>query len=458
MNKRLRALAAALALLLVGSLCLLAFGVRAAAQTAPSPYAIMVNRKMNTVTIYTRDEDGNYTVPFKAMICSTGRAGHVTPLGSYETTDVKKEWCLMLDGTYGQYSTQFSGHYLFHSICYTAPDPSALIASEYNLLGSVASLGCVRLQTVDAKWIYDNCPAGTSVTVYESDDPGPLGKPDRLVDEIPEDSGWDPTDPRPENPWTQVPVESVTLSAETASLSAGSALSLHAKCLPEDAGIQSVVWRSSDPAVASVDHGRVVGLSAGTAVITASCGAVSASCEVTVSGTLLPFTDLVPGAWYYDDMRFACAQGILNGTGKMRMDPNGEVTWPAALQIIYNLAGKPAAKPADERWFGAALGWAEETGLLEKLEFRAGAPISREDMVTLLFRWMQLSKKTAFSASDRAGAFSDGSSVSAYAREAVGWAAEAGILKGDEKGRLNPGASLTRAQAAAIVRRCLGAA
>ena len=55
----------------------------------------------------------------------------------------------------------------------------------------------------DAKWIYDNCPYGTTVIVYDDEtSPGPLGKPS--VIKIPEDSpyrGWDPTDPDPSNPW-----------------------------------------------------------------------------------------------------------------------------------------------------------------------------------------------------------------------------------------------------------------
>ena len=49
------------------------------------------------------------------------------------------------------------------------------------------------------------------MTIYESDDAGPLGKPARAVDKVPDDCGWDPTDPRPENPRTQTPVEAVTL-------------------------------------------------------------------------------------------------------------------------------------------------------------------------------------------------------------------------------------------------------
>ena len=150
------------------------------------------------------------------------------------------------------------------------------------------------------------------------------------MDVIPDDCGWDPTDPRPENPWTQKLVEEIQLSAETAELTAGSGLTLTAACLPEDAGIWSVVWKSDAPDVASVQNGRVAALREGTAVITAGCGNASASCTVTVTGKLLPFTDLTAGAWYYDDIRFAREHGILNGIGRGRMNPDGLVTWAAA--------------------------------------------------------------------------------------------------------------------------------
>lgn len=311
MKRRLRAWAALLAMVILSGM--LTLGASAANDL---PYAIQVNRKMNTVTVYTQDEAGNYTVPYKAMICSTGRLGHATPLGNYAVTSVKKEWCMMFDSTYGQYSTQFFGNYLFHSICYTAPDPSTMLAQEYNMLGGVASLGCVRLQTADAKWIYDNCAPGTHVTIYDGDDPGPLGKPERAVDTVPAACGWDPTDPRPENPWAKIPVEEIQLSQETLELQAGDPETLGAVCLPEDAGVKSVTWESSAPEIASVYGGRVTGLREGTAVITAECGKAAASCTVTVTGALLPFSDLAAGAWYYDDMRFTTAKEILNGTGR----------------------------------------------------------------------------------------------------------------------------------------------
>lgn len=109
----------------------------------------------------------------------------------------------MVDGFYEQYATPFYGNFLFHSVCYSAADPSTLLTDKCNILGSPASLGCVRLQTADAKWIYENCDTGTKVTIYDGADPRLLGKPDKLVAEItPEtDNSWDPSNPRESNPW-----------------------------------------------------------------------------------------------------------------------------------------------------------------------------------------------------------------------------------------------------------------
>ena len=53
----------------------------AQAAARPAPYYIMVNRAMNTVTVYGLDANGNHTVPVKAMVCSVGRQGSATPRG-----------------------------------------------------------------------------------------------------------------------------------------------------------------------------------------------------------------------------------------------------------------------------------------------------------------------------------------------------------------------------------------
>lgn len=164
------------------------------------PYAIKVNKRKNVVTIYQQDEDGWYTVPVKAMVCSAG-LGKNTPDGVYRLGD-RSKWLSLQDDVYGQYATTITGNILFHSVPYFTRNKNDLEVEEYNKLGEKASAGCIRLQVVDAKWIYDNCEQETLVDLYESDYAGPLGKPvAALIEADKEDNNWDPTDPDNDNPY-----------------------------------------------------------------------------------------------------------------------------------------------------------------------------------------------------------------------------------------------------------------
>jgi len=167
---------------------------------ADYPYLLAVNREAGVVTVYTVDAaTGQYAAPYMAMVCS---AGNDTPTGYY-ATPVSYSWRLLMGPSYGQYATRIYDGYLFHSVPYYSQHKDDVEYDEFNKLGTVASLGCIRLAVVDVKWIYDNCPLGTPVVIYNDKDPGPMGKPGTIyTDPDDEDKrGWDPTDPDPANPW-----------------------------------------------------------------------------------------------------------------------------------------------------------------------------------------------------------------------------------------------------------------
>ena len=173
-----------------------------AENTVPSgpAYYIKVNRLASCITVYGMDEEGNYTIPVKAMACSVGLNGR-TPIATTKITN-KYVWRQLYGGVYGQYAVRFNGHVLFHSVPYTSMSKNTLKSVAYNKLGEPASMGCVRLCVADAKWIYDNCEIGTVVEVYENEDPGPLGEPEPVrIDLESPNRGWDPTDPDQNNPW-----------------------------------------------------------------------------------------------------------------------------------------------------------------------------------------------------------------------------------------------------------------
>ena len=172
--------------------------------TSGTRYRLEVNCEQNVVNVYEKDENGEYKNCVKVMLCSVGFA---TPTSG--TYSLKKyggwEWKGLQGDVYGQYATQITGNILFHSVPYTEKYNNASLEYwEYDKLGTSASLGCIRLTVKNAKWIYDNCAAGTKVYFYKDSNPGPLGKPsERKISGDSEVNSWDPTDPNSDNPWKE---------------------------------------------------------------------------------------------------------------------------------------------------------------------------------------------------------------------------------------------------------------
>ena len=81
--------------------------------SAADKYYIKVNYGAQVVTVYTKDSNGKYTKPVKAMICSTGT--YTPKSGTYRTLG-KQNWWRLKGGVYGQYSTHIMGNILFHSV------------------------------------------------------------------------------------------------------------------------------------------------------------------------------------------------------------------------------------------------------------------------------------------------------------------------------------------------------
>lgn len=154
--------------------------------TLSGSWSIHVNRKKCCITIY------KGSTPVKAMICSTAKNGTSTPTGTFRLLD-KLRWHELIGPSWGQYCSHITSDILFHSVTYSRyRDNHSLFTSAYNNLGSPASAGCIRLQVIDAKWMYENLPVGTKVVISDNE-AMPLGKP--VISKIPSTQNYDPTDP-----------------------------------------------------------------------------------------------------------------------------------------------------------------------------------------------------------------------------------------------------------------------
>jgi peptidoglycan hydrolase-like protein with peptidoglycan-binding domain len=137
-------------------------------EPTPVPYEVVVDVQNQVVTVYGLDATGQYTVPVRRMVCSTGMVGTPSTPGEFILNGKKARWAYFsLYGSYAQYWTRINKYIAFHSVIYNAVDYNALNQKSYNLLGSRASHGCIRLLVSEAKWMYENIGEGVKVIITE---------------------------------------------------------------------------------------------------------------------------------------------------------------------------------------------------------------------------------------------------------------------------------------------------
>lgn len=176
----------------------------------------------------------------------------------------------------------------------------------------------------------------------------------------------------------------------------------------------------------------------------------------------LPFLDVGGVDWYYEDVNYVYRQGLMDGTRSFTFSPHNLCTRGMLVTILYRMEGSPeGAKwspfqdvPA-EAYYSAAVSWAAWNGIAsgyDAAHFGPDDPISREQLATILYRYGTYRKWDLPGSGDLSW-FLDWKESHAYARQALSWAVEEGLLKGMGQGVLDPGGPATRAQLAALLHR-----
>ena len=185
---------------------------------------------------------------------------------------------------------------------------------------------------------------------------------------------------------------------------------------------------------------------------------VSESRELVITDNSKAFADVDASRWYADYVAFVTAREILGGTSK-GFEPDAEMTRAMVARMLFNLDrnSKPVQTDAfrdvdADSWYADAVGWASENGIVTGSGglYRPSDAVTRQELVTLLYRYAQYAGYDV-SGGDLSG-WRDADSVSAYARDAMGWALRVGIIDG-LNGTLSPRSNATRAQVAAIMTR-----
>ena len=101
--------------------------------------------------------------------------------------------------------------------------------------------------------------------------------------------------------------------------------------------------------------------------------------QVTITATFVeteapvgePFLDVNEGDWFYDAVAYAYENGLMDGVGGNRFAPNSATTRAQLVTILYRLEGEPAVSgdlPFTDveagTWYTNAVGWAAQNGIV----------------------------------------------------------------------------------------------
>ena len=175
----------------------------------------------------------------------------------------------------------------------------------------------------------------------------------------------------------------------------------------------------------------------------------------------LPFSDVSDSDWFYDPVVWIYNEGLMTGTSATTFEPNTSTTRAMIVAILARLENVTSADSAgftdvaDGDWYATAVNWAASEGIVGGFgdgTFQPNAPITREQMASILYRYAEY-KGFDVSARTDLSHYSDQPSV--WAEDVLSWAVAEGLLAGVTDDQLQPQGDATRAQVAAILERFL---
>ena len=193
---------------------------------------------------------------------------------------------------------------------------------------------------------------------------------------------------------------------------------------------------------------------------------------VTVTATFMDdntmlnfFVDVPAGAYYYDAVLWAAEGGIVTGTDAVHFSPDASCTRAQLVTLLWRAAGSPVVNYAmnfndvdSGAYYAEAVRWAASEKVVEGTTAETFAPdaaVTRAQVVTMLYRFAKAQGMDTTQGGMAIREFDDFDAVPAYALEAMDWAVNAGVLKGDNN-RLLPQDNCTRAQIVTMLYRALG--
>ena len=183
--------------------------------------------------------------------------------------------------------------------------------------------------------------------------------------------------------------------------------------------------------------------------------------EETEETETISFKDVKENDWFYEAVSYAVENGLMSGMSEDIFAPNTPLTREMLAVVLYNVEGQPEGTGVNaftdvkaDMWYTDAILWANENGIVAGYDngaYGVGDFITREQFAAILYRYAQFKGYDTTQGGMAVREFSDYVNISDYARPAMAWAVNAGIMGGMDDGTLMPQGKATRAEAATML-------
>ena len=218
-----------------------------------------------------------------------------------------------------------------------------------------------------------------------------------------------------------------------------------------------------DSLTITASNGNVVNAeSADDGTYTFTMPASDVAVKATFKKLPVPFTDVPLDAWYYDIVWYTYYNGLFYGKADKIFAPDDTATRAEVAMVLWRIddcaqANLHLSYPdvSENKWYTEAVRWATAAHVVYGYDdgcFGTDDPVTREQFATMLYRLAGYLNMDLNTPSDVLAKFPDAGQVRDWAKDAMAWAVDRGIIVGSD-GKLNPQGNALRAQLAAMMER-----
>jgi len=175
------------------------------------------------------------------------------------------------------------------------------------------------------------------------------------------------------------------------------------------------------------------------------------------------FIDVNNGHWFFNAVNFVVNNGYMEGTTANTFEPNRALTRAEVAVILYRMAGEPAVTgqppftDVTAAWQRNAVNWASRNGIVQGVggnRFEPNRSVTRQEFAAMLHRFtVHNGVSVSVPGTANLNRFPDRADVSSWAVPYMVWATHRGLITGTSGGRLNPLGTTTRAECAQMIQR-----